>query len=48
MVGVVGFEPTAPYTPCKCATGLRYTPSVERITYMNWPFKQKYSNSSEI
>ena len=27
LVGVVGFEPTAPYTPCKCATGLRYTPT---------------------
>ena len=26
LVGVTGFEPAAPCTPCKCATGLRYTP----------------------
>jgi hypothetical protein len=25
-VGVTGFEPATPCTPCKCATGLRYTP----------------------
>jgi hypothetical protein len=29
MVGVVGFELTTPCTPCKCATRLRYTPSLE-------------------
>ncbi len=26
LVGVAGFEPTTPCTPCKYATGLRYTP----------------------
>ena len=25
-VGVTGFEPATTCTPCKCATGLRYTP----------------------
>ena len=30
MVGVIGFEPTAPCTPCKCASGLRHTPAVQR------------------
>ena len=24
--GVIGFEPTTPCTPCKCATKLRHTP----------------------
>ena len=27
MVGVKGFEPSTPCTPCKCATRLRHTPS---------------------
>ena len=27
MVGVKGFEPSTPCTPCKCATRLRYTPT---------------------
>ena len=39
MVGVVGFEPTAPCTPCKCASGLRHTPSVLRIAHATQPFK---------
>ena len=26
LVGTVGFEPTTPCTPCKCATRLRYAP----------------------
>ncbi len=26
LVGVTGFEPATTCTPCKCATGLRYTP----------------------
>ena len=26
MVGVKGFEPSTPCTPCKCATRLRHTP----------------------
>ena len=26
LVGVIGFEPTTPCTPCKCATRLRHTP----------------------
>ena len=26
LVGTVGFEPTTPCTPCKCATKLRYAP----------------------
>ncbi len=28
LVGVRGFEPPTTSTPLKCATGLRYTPSV--------------------
>ena len=27
MVGVKGFEPSTPCTPCKCATRLRHTPN---------------------
>ena len=27
MVGVTGFEPAAPWSQTKCATGLRYTPT---------------------
>ena len=27
LVGVPGFEPGTPCTPCRCATGLRYTPT---------------------
>ncbi len=27
MVGVVGFEPTTPYTPCRCPAGLGHTPT---------------------
>ena len=27
-VGVTGLEPATPCTPCKCATGLRYTPKL--------------------
>ena len=27
LVGVSGFEPPAPCTPCKCASGLRHTPA---------------------
>jgi len=30
MVGVKGFEPSTPCTPCKCATRLRHTPTRER------------------
>ena len=26
LVGVKGFEPSTPCTPCKCATRLRHTP----------------------
>lgn len=29
MVGVIGFEPTTPSPPAKCATKLRYTPTEE-------------------
>ena len=28
LVGVGGFEPLTPCTPCRCATRLRYTPSI--------------------
>ena len=28
MVGVVGFEPTTPYTPCRCPAGLGHTPTL--------------------
>lgn len=27
MVGVIGFEPTTPSPPAKCATKLRHTPT---------------------
>ena len=27
LVGVVGFEPTTPYTPCRCPAGLGHTPT---------------------
>ncbi|VXA82962.1 hypothetical protein AERO8C_140286 [Aeromonas veronii] len=27
LVGVRGFEPPTLYTPCRCATWLRYTPT---------------------
>ena len=27
LVGVKGFEPSTPCTPCKCATRLRHTPT---------------------
>lgn len=30
FVGVAGFEPTTPCTPCKYATWLRYTPRFEK------------------
>lgn len=26
MVGLTGFEPATPCTPCRCATRLRYNP----------------------
>ena len=28
VVGAIGFEPTTPCTPCRCATGLRHAPTV--------------------
>ena len=28
LVGVVGFEPTTPYTPCRCPAGLGHTPTL--------------------
>ena len=31
MVGVKGFEPSTPCTPCKCATRLRHTPTSLRL-----------------
>jgi hypothetical protein len=31
MVGVVGFEPTTPYTPCRCPAGLGHTPTLQRV-----------------
>ena len=31
MVGVIGFEPTTPSPPAKCATKLRHTPTEARI-----------------
>ena len=35
MVGVTGFEPAAPWSQTKCATGLRYTPT--KIYYKSIP-----------
>ena len=31
MVGAIGFEPTTPCTPCRCATGLRHAPTVALV-----------------
>jgi hypothetical protein len=31
LVGVKGFEPSTPCTPCKCATRLRHTPKLTII-----------------
>jgi hypothetical protein len=31
LVGVVGFEPTTPYTPCRCPAGLGHTPTLQRV-----------------
>ena len=31
MVGVKGFEPSTPCTPCKCATRLRHTPTLSEL-----------------
>ena len=33
LVGVTGFEPATTCTPCKCATGLRYTPRMTCPTF---------------
>lgn len=38
MVGVIGFEPTAPWSQTKCATGLRYTPT--RLFYVACEWSQ--------
>ena len=39
MVGVKGFEPSTPCTPCKCATRLRHTPKQQIITVDNVDFE---------
>ncbi len=31
LVGVRGFEPPTPCTPCKCATKLRHTPTLRVV-----------------
>ena len=31
MVGMTGFEPATPCTPCKCATRLRYIPTTKKF-----------------
>lgn len=33
MVGVTGFEPVTPCPPDKCATKLRYTPTLDLMFY---------------
>jgi hypothetical protein len=33
MVGVAGFEPAAPCSQSRCATGLRHTPTLEPTFY---------------
>tara|TARA_R100001244_G_scaffold35688_1_gene32890 strand:- start:36961 stop:37623 length:663 start_codon:yes stop_codon:yes gene_type:complete len=33
MVGTEGFEPSTPCTPCKCATSLRYAPTIDFIRF---------------
>src|SRR5690625_315685 len=36
LVGTVGFEPTTPCTPCKCATRLRYAPKKANFSENIW------------
>jgi hypothetical protein len=43
MVGVAGFEPTAPTPPAWCATRLRYTPMVLCIVDLSAAFKENSS-----
>ena len=39
MVGTVGFEPTAPWSQTRCATGLRYSPKI--TLFIEWEAKVK-------
>ena len=44
LVGVAGFEPTTPCTPCKYATWLRYTP---RFTnYLLFQFHTEFEQTT--
>ena len=49
-VGVTGLEPATPCTPCKCATGLRYTPNApfpQHWTTLSWSFSRSGCVSTE-
>ena len=39
MVGAIGFEPTTPYTPCRCAPKLRHAPTGANIAQEARHFK---------
>ena len=41
MVGVKGFEPSTPCTPCKCATRLRHTPNTLDYSVLNVPHRPR-------
>lgn len=54
MVGVTGFEPATPCTPCKYSTRLSYTPNNASIltqpekNYNNFLFKHLYLNITPL
>ena len=47
MVGVTGFEPATPCTPCKCATGLRYVPRNRQDTPSAEPVQDAFQKPTE-
>jgi hypothetical protein len=47
LVGAGGFEPPTPCTPCKCATGLRYAPTLAGIiAHRSWGIKTRGAQMS--
>src|SRR5664279_831863 len=48
MVGVKGFEPSTPCTPCKCATRLRHTPSSKNYNRRSDPYRQQIANFKQF
>lgn len=41
MVGMTGFEPATPGTPCQCTTKLCYIPMSYILLYRLWESKEK-------